>query len=240
MTTTPSVKNHIEILKKAQELDREIYKSQELCKEFPLLRCRLKQELEQERNHLKELEAELKKAQLRQKEKEGELAQKEAQIKKLDGQLSQVKTNKEYSAMQQEIASLKADNSLIEEEIIKLIDQVEAAEEEVKKEKDRLKQIEKQFQEKETELSQKEKTLLDASGDLKKHREEIVLQVPPDVKSLYDMIVQKRQGLALVKVKGDVCGACQLQLRPQLINEIRLGQSMIVCENCTRILYFEE
>ena len=240
MTTGHSVKDHIETLKKAQDLDREIYRAQEQCKEIPLLKERQKQALEREKNRLKELEGELKKIQLKQKEREGELAQKESHIKKLDGQLSQVKTNKEYTTLQQEIASLKADSSLIEEEIIKLLDQVEAADEEVKKEKERLKQVEKQHQEQETQFIQQEKTLRESYDDLKKKRDEITHQVPPDIKAFYDTIVQKKQGLALVKVNGEICGACQLQLRPQLINEIRLGQSLIVCENCSRILYFEE
>lgn len=240
MTTGQSIKDHIETLKKAQDLDRDIYRAQEQCKEIPLLKDRLKQGLELEKNRLKELEGELKKVQLKQKEKEGELGQKEANIKKLEGQLSLVKTNKEYTAMQQEISSLKADNSLIEEEIIKMLDQVEAADEEVKKEKDRLKQVEKHFQEQEVELSQKEKAFQQSYEDLKKKRDEIVQQVPPEIKSLYDTIVQKKQGIALVKVRGEICGACQLQLRPQLLNEIRLAQSVILCENCSRILYIED
>ena len=240
MTTGQSIKEHIETFKTAQDLDRHIYKAQEQCKEIPLLKERLKQGLEAEKNRLKELEGELKKVQLKQKEKEGELAQKEANIKKLDGQLSQLKTNKDYTTMQQEIASLKADNSLIEEEIIKMMDQVEAANEEVKKEKERLKQVEKNFQEQEVELVKQEKAYQDSYEDLKKKRDEIVKQVPPDIKSLYDTIVQKKQGIALVKVRGEICGACQLQLRPQLINEVRLAQSLVLCENCTRILYIED
>jgi len=129
---------------------------------------------------------------------------------------------------------------MVEEEIIKMLDQTEAADEEVKKEKERLKQIEKQFQERESELKQKEKAAQESLQGLKKKREEIIAQVPPDVRSFYDIIVQKKQGLALVKINGEICGACQLQLRPQLINEVRLGNSLIVCENCTRILYYED
>ncbi len=235
-----SVKESIDILKKAQELDRDLYAMGQQSKEIPERRAQLKRNLEAEKNHLLELESDCKKMQLKQKQKEGELAQKEANIKKFDGQLGQVKTNKEYAALQQEIASLKADNSMMEEEIIRILDEVEAAEEEVKKEKERLKQVEKEFVILEGDLAQKEKGLSQSIEDLKKRREEIMLQVIPDAKALYDTIVQKKQGLALVKVNGEICGACQLQLRPQLLNEIRLGESLILCENCSRILYIED
>lgn len=240
MSTSVNVKESIEILKKAQEIDRELYLAQEQRNEIPALRNQIKQKLELEKNHLKNLEADHRKMQLKQKEKEGELAQKEAGIKKLEGQLAQVKTNKEYSAMQQEIASLKADNSLLEEEIIKIFDQVEAADEEVRKERERLKTVEKDYQVQDNELSQKEKAIQDSYAGLQSSRDEIVKHIAPEVKNLYDVIVQKKQGIALVKVNGETCGACQLQLRPQLLNEIRIAQSLIVCENCSRILYFED
>ncbi len=236
----PSVKESIEILKKTQELDREIYLSQRQTTEIPEQKAALKQQFESEKARLNQLESEFKKLQMKQKEKDGELGQKEANVKKLDGQLAQVKTNKEYSALQQEIASLKADGSLLEEEIIKIMDQVEAADIEVKKEKEHLKQIEKEYQAKEAELDRQNKAFLDSIDGLKKRREELIQQVPQDIRTLYDLIVQKKQGLGLVRVNGETCGACQLQLRPQLLNEIRMYQAPVVCENCSRILYTED
>ncbi len=234
------VKDNLSVLKKAQEIDREVYLAQEQLKEIPQQKAQLKQELELERSHLKDLDGALKKLQLAQKTKEGELAQKEANVKKLDGQLGQVKTNKEYAALQQEIASLKADNSLLEEEIIRLLDETEAAHDEVKKESERLKQCEKESSSKEAELNQKEKSLQQAVEKLKSDREQFVSQVLPEIRSLYEAVIQKKSGLALAKVNGETCSACQIKLRAQLLNEILMGKSIILCENCSRILYVEE
>ena len=235
-----NVKESIELLKKAQQIDRELYMALEAQKEIPEQKARLKIEMEAEKARLNELEAAFKKLQLRQKEKEGELAQKEQNIKKFEGQLAQVKTNKEYSAIQQEIGALKADNSLLEEDILKAFDEVETAEKDVKQERERLKEVEKAYQLKENELNQTEKAMIQKAEEMRNLRKEMIQQVAPDVRSLYDLIVQKKHGLALVKVEGETCGACQLQLRPQLINEIRMAQALIICENCSRILYFEE
>ena len=110
---TSAIRDSLEILKKAQDFDRQIYDFQEELNQLPADRAVLKDELESKKRHLHELQDTLKKLQLGQKEKEGKLSDKEANIKKMEGQLSQVKTNKEYSALQQEIASLKADNSLL-------------------------------------------------------------------------------------------------------------------------------
>ena len=236
-----STKESIDILKRAQAIDRDLYlANSETTQDIPESRDKIKRDLEAEKEHLRQLEADFKKLQMKQKEKDGELAQKEANVKKYEGQLSQVKTNKEYSALQQEIASMKADGSLLEEEIIKIMDQVEAASEEVKKERERLKIIEKEYQAREAELDQKNKSYLEKIETLRKERAAIVEQVQPEARALYDLIIQKKQGMALAKINGEICGACQLQLRAQLINEVRLAQVLTVCENCSRILYVED
>ena len=233
------ITQNLDVLKKAQQLDSEIHHAHILLGELPSERARLKSELELEKTRLNELEKSLRDIQLKLKDKELELSQKEMQIKKLDGQLSQVKTNKEYAALQQEIASLKADNSLLEEGIIHVLDEVDAAKEEVLKEKEKFAAIAKSFQDRDSEMTGQEKALQGRLTDLKKQREEAVTQLPPELGELYSRIALKKQGLALAVVSGDVCAACQMKLRPQLINEIRLGEQIIVCENCSRILFFE-
>ncbi len=235
-----TIKESIDILKNIQELDRELYLALRKSEEIPEQKAVLKQQLEAEKAHLHQLEADYKKLQLKQKEKDGELSQKEANVKKLDGQLASVKTNKEYSALQQEIASLKADGALLEEEIIKVMDSVEAADEEVKKERERLKVIEKDYAGKEAELDKQIKAHQEAIEGLKKKRDEMVHSVPPDVFGLYDLIVKKKQGIGLIKVNGETCGACQIKMRPQLLNEVRMYQALVTCENCSRILYVED
>jgi uncharacterized protein len=234
------VKGEIEILKKVQELDRDLYLASERLEEIPEETAALRQKLESEKNRLKDLESALKASQLRQKEKEGELNQKEAQIKKLDGQLAQVKTNKEYSAMQQEISSLKADNSVLEEGILKAMDEAEAANEEVRKEREHLKQREKDYGILEAELNDKEKKLKESVENLRRQRQEIMAQVDPEIRNMYDAVVQKRQGIALAKVVGETCGVCKIKLRAQILNEVMGGASLTACENCLRFLYIEE
>jgi len=233
------IHSELEILKKTQIFDAEIYKVTRELEEFPMMKADLKQGLETEKERLKELEAAFKKRQLLQKEKEGELAQKEGNVRKLEGQQSQVKTNKEYDALKQEIASLKADNSLLEEEIIRLMDESEACREEVLKEQARVKECEKAQQAREQEISKKEKEIQEQILQLKTQKEEASNHLSPEVRSLYNRIVEKKKGLALVPVRGEICSGCQIRLRAQVINEVMLSQSLVLCDNCSRILFIE-
>lgn len=234
------ISENIQSLKEAQELDSQIYEAKLILEEIPKKKAQLNEELELEKTALADLETASKNMHLKLKEKELKLSDKEEQVKKFDGQLSQVKTNKEYSALQQEISSLKADNSILEEEILHVLDEVDAAKEETAKEKHKLDEISKAYGIKEKELATEETNHRAVLENALQKRKEVIAKLPADVSDLYNRIIEKKHGLALVSVVGDTCGACQMQLRPQLLNDIRLGENIVTCENCSRILYFEE
>jgi len=234
---TMGIQGSLEILKQAQEVDREIFRVRQELVSIPQTMEQFAQEFEREKSALARLETQLKEAQLRQKQKEGELNEKEVLIRKYDAQLSQVKTNKEYTALQQEIASLKADSSMIEDAVLALLDEVEAAQQKLREEKERLGQVEKESQEKKQELTARAETLKGELVQLEKKRAEIIHQAPPETRELYEKIIEKKQGLALVPAEGEACGACRMEIRPQLLNELKLKENLVVCENCSRILY---
>lgn len=229
----------LEVLKRAQEFDREIHQIREKISEVPGTLHDLTEAFELEKTGLAQLEAKLKEAQLRQKQKEGELGEKEVLIRKYDSQLSQVKTNKEYSAIQQEIASLKADSSILEDQILSLLEETDRIQTEVGRERERLAQVEKESGEQKKQLTAEEQTLKASLANLNTKRAEIVSSVSPEARELYDKIIEKKEGLALVPVEGEACGACRMEIRPQLLNEIKLQEALVVCENCSRILYLD-
>jgi uncharacterized protein len=225
------------ILKEIQEWDKEIYSCREALEESPLELDQVKQDLEEAQAVLDERLKALQKLQLQQKEKEVELESKEENVKKYEGQLSQIKTNKEYTSLQTEIKSLKADNSLLEEAIIEFIDNVEALKREVEVEKKEVNAREEALNKKSKEVEDQSKVMKQKIEELNKLKEDKVKQVDPEIAARYEQIVRSKRGLALIQVQGEACPACQFQLRPQIINEIKLKESIVACENCSRILY---
>ncbi len=53
----------------------------------------------------------------------------------------------------------------------------------------------------------------------------------------YDRVA-KHRGTGLAEVREQKCMACQVMLRPQTYNEVRSGERTIVCDSCSRILYY--
>ena len=62
----------------------------------------------------------------------------------------------------------------------------------------------------------------------------------PATLEVYERVLDIREGLALVPVLNDSCGGCHRRLPPQVINEVYLKAKLVTCENCNRILYFDE
>ena len=227
----------LQLLREIQEWDREIYLLRGILEEIPSELSELNRVFESAKSELARLQEDLKGLQLKQKEKEMELLTKEQNIKKYEAQLTQVKTNKEYGSLQSEIVSLKADNSLLEEAIINLIDQVEGFQSRMDAQRKKLSQCESALQEKKGELDQKGKEIEQKIGALQGQKREKIKAVNPEVATLYERIVTKKRGLAMVKVDDEVCPACQMQLRPQVVNEVKMKERIILCDNCSRILY---
>jgi uncharacterized protein len=189
---------------------------------------------------LKKAEDDLKTLLLKKKEKEIDLETKETAIKKSQSQMYQVKTNKEYTAMETEISRMKADDSLIEEEIIKILDRIDEQNKVIAKEKEAFKAEEALFDSEKMKKAQETKKLEAEAAGFKAQRAELTAKVDKSVLAKYERLLSNRDGLAVVPIRKDSCQGCFRVVPPQVINEVQLKQSLVICDNCTRILYSDE
>ena len=233
--------NEIERLRKLQDVDGKLFHLRQELEQKPLVLERFREGVKEQQTNAQAIEARLKALQLQQKEKDIDLTTKETNTKRLQAQLFQVKTNKEYSAIQHEIDQSKADASLLEEEIIQLM---EAVEKTAKEHKAQLATVE----ERQTELRRQEQIIakeLDAGraqmSVLDEERQRITPLLEPATLSTYERILANREGLALVPlVSNEACGGCNMVQPPQVVHEVHLNARLVMCENCNRILYFDQ
>jgi len=64
-----------------------------------------------------------------------------------------------------------------------------------------------------------------------------VPKIPSDQVTLYLKIYKRNSGIALSPVSEEFCSLCHMRIRPQVINELKGKEKIILCENCGRILY---
>ena len=159
------------------------------------------------------------------------------QISKYNRQLNEVKTNREYSILLKEIEEAKQKDNDMEEEIISEMLSADEIEDEIKTASQKYSEAEEKFS-KEKDVLQQEKKKFEAKRDkLNQKKEKLVPKIPSDQVNLYLKIYKRNSGIALSPVKEEFCSLCHLRIRPQVINELKGKEKIILCENCGRILY---
>ncbi len=237
---TLDLRNQILTLVKLQVLDTEIYVLRSEKNALPQQIEAIDAAFQQQKQHLADLEKMSLDLQKLKKDKELELAGKEEGAKKLQGQLYSLKTNKEYQTMLQQIQDSKADASVIEDQILEILEKIDVAKQDVEAEKIRLKGQEKVFDEQKRKVEIRVKEIDDRLAQLDSQRKQIVPALDAKVLAQYERILANRDGLAIVTVKNDSCGGCNMFVPPQTINLIKMFERIITCEVCNRILYIDE
>ena len=231
------IEEQVKLLVELQELDTHIQRMEGDLESIPVMIKDMQEGFESKKTNLKKLEDESRSLVLKRKEKEGEMEAKEGIVKKYQSQLYQIKTNKEYSALQDEIGRTKADGSIIEEDIIKIFDAIDAKNKDISKEKDAVKAEEARLGEDKKRL---EAQAVSVKAELEKvlaKRSELAARVDPKNLSKYERLLKNKDGLAIVPIANEACQGCFRILPPQVINEIRMKEDLILCDSCARILY---
>ncbi|MGH7892154.1 MAG: zinc ribbon domain-containing protein, partial [Thermodesulfobacteriota bacterium] len=73
----------------------------------------------------------------------------------------------------------------------------------------------------------------------KEEKVKIASGLAPDILSIYER-VKKRNGFVLAVVRNEVCTGCNMNIPPQLFNEVLTLSRLIQCPNCQKFLYCEE
>ena len=235
-----STEEQIKLLIEIQKLDSRIYTLRKELANQPVLIKNLEDEFRQKETTLKTAEEDLKALAVKRREQEGELASQEEGIKKLQIQLYQLKTNKEYQAMEKEIGGHKADASVLEESIIKILEEIDACTKKAAGQKEILQQERQKDAEKKSKIDTRTKEIEGSLQVLNSERAEVAQRIEREFLEKYERILKSKDGVAMVPAQGDACGGCNINLPPQIINEIKLRHELVFCGSCARILYITE
>jgi hypothetical protein len=234
------LKKQIALLIELQKIDQDIRTLNTKKQTLPEKASELDQALKARKEKTEEERQGLEGLNKLHKEKESELKQGQEKLRKAKERLLEVKTNKEYQAMLTEIDTVEKSNGRIEEEILVLYDRIDEKKGFVKSHEKDLKQYQGSY---ETERKQIDAELSSIDGELEIQQKKFETLVPglkPDLLRRYEMIKGRRNGIAVVSARNAVCSGCNINLPPQLYNELQRSEELICCPNCNRILYWDE
>lgn len=223
-----------------QEIDIRILALSQERDALPLELERLNNALKDEEEKKNLLEEENKNLVKDRRQKERNLEEKNETRNKFQAQLYQVKTNKEYAALLQEIENVKKEIEKEEEDTLSLMEKIEDKEKRLAEE-ERL--LSAKRMELEDVIIRNKKRLAEIEEKLNeenKEREKRVFHIPKELLGRYERVRDARGGVGIAAIKSNSCQGCFMGLPPQVISEAKLGQRVITCENCNRLLYLDE
>ncbi len=240
MPENVSIKDQLQKLVELQKLDSQILGFKKDKEDKPRELSELQERFNSNKQKTDELKKEIDGLLVKRKEKELELSVKEEAIKKAQQQLYVLKTNKEYTAKLKEIDGIKADKSVIEDELIGIFDMIDSKKDQFAKEQERLKLEEQKLSSEKEKINNQLKEIDQNLETLINKRKQLTGDIQSKILSQYDKVLDNRSGLAIVPVKNETCQGCFMNVTPQVINEIKMHDRVIICQMCSRILYLEE
>ncbi|MCX5907804.1 MAG: C4-type zinc ribbon domain-containing protein [Deltaproteobacteria bacterium] len=233
------MREHLAKLVDLQTVDGKIHEMERLKEVVPQRISLLEETMRKEEEKVRLDRTEIEKLQKERRKKEKELDEEIEKVKKTETRVFEIKTNKEYQAVLKEIEGTKKLNHQREEEILEILERYEERHKNLLKDEKELEIRKKEGEQQIQELKQQAESFAREMAQELKRREEKGKGIPSEILSRYNMLLGKRQGIAVARVIDGVCQACFMNLRPQLYIELQRQDSFILCPNCSRILFYD-
>ena len=171
---------------------------------------------------------------------EENLATETANITRSEANLKGITTQKEYQAVNKEIASAKKLIVELEEQILQKITLIDELRAELSTMEGELTALDQNLGVQKAELRKKIESEEAAVASDAKLREERIKSIPPAMFKRYQKLREGRRGIAVVEARAGGCLGCNMQLPPQMYNNLFRGEELITCPHCQRILVLKQ
>jgi predicted nucleic acid-binding Zn-ribbon protein len=222
-----------------QTLDLRMAEIKDSQRKLPVLLETAQAPLNDVTKQLADLTAALDTANKEKRSFEKDLEAHDAQTEKMRARLSELKTNKEYQAHLFEIEMANKKKGEIEERVLLCMERIEQHQKAAKEAQAKKAEAEKLFTEEKSRLDAQQAALTAELADLEKKHKEAAVGVEKNLLARYTKLKASRKDQALAPVRNGICFGCKLQLPPQLVAQVRRGDTLLNCNYCHRMLYWE-
>lgn len=148
-----------------------------------------------------------------------------------------VKNPKELTSLQEQLSNLQRKIGEGDDKTLDIMSDVEEAQKDLSLKRSEVSKIEEEWQAEQAALSQEQTELSAALASLEQKRTELASRLDTGSLELYEAIRKKRQGRAVAKLERGVCQGCRIALPMSELQRARMGQELVQCGSCERVLY---
>ena len=168
----------------------------------------------------------------------------EKQVAVIDGRLARfdehkaaVKTNQEFTALLHEIETARGGKDGIETQILALLEDADQIALAVAAAERSVAAARKEADGAHAALAVERVALEAEATRLAAERARQTRGIDAAVLAKYEQLLKQRRMVAVAPMRGDMCGACNVRLRPHVSQNVRRSTELIQCDSCQRILY---
>jgi hypothetical protein len=157
---------------------------------------------------------------------------------KLKNRSTEIKTNKEYFAHLKEIEDCEKSISRLEDRALELLEGMDELKSAFDKAAEELDTARAALEEERVKV---EASFSDDNArleELKKQRDELLARLSKTDSAYYIRMVTKYPENGVARAAGGACTGCRMMMPPQAFNNARKGESIVICDNCKRVLYY--
>ncbi|CAN5632674.1 zinc ribbon domain-containing protein [soil metagenome] len=161
-------------------------------------------------------------------------------INRLKTQQYETRKNEEFRAMANEIERYAKEISVIEDQELELMEQADKLKLEVAAEEKNATTARAAVAKQQADLEEKGKTLEAHLQELLAERAELASRIDEDVLERFERLLASKGDSAVVGLVHEVCTGCHMKITPQTTHRVKAGKEIVSCEQCGRILYWED
>ena len=228
----------LEVLRRLQAHEREAAAVQARLAALPARRAELDATVEAARQRLADIRATVDDRQAKRRKGDGDVAALQSRLKKYREQLMTVSTAREYEAMQHEIDTVGRQLATLEDEVIGWLMEIDDLEPQVTAAGVALEEATQARELAARALADEERKDRLELAACQGHVDTERATLSPATLALYERASRRYPLSAVAELKGDLCSACNVRLRPMVVSDIRRQGTLVQCDSCARLLVY--
>jgi predicted nucleic acid-binding Zn-ribbon protein len=180
------------------------------------------------------------KAKISGEEYRGLLQEAESSRERAEKNMDSISTQREYEALDKEIRDATEKEQQYRKDLQRVERLLSDLDEQMKQSAALIEQQEQDLEERRSGIKAEVAEKQNEVEQLVTEEHELSPGLDSEILFKFERIIRNKGGRGIVAIKGGVCMGCHMILPVQFANEVRMGEKIVFCPYCSRILFYEE